>query len=137
MESLDSIYKQAGFAKVFPASLINQIRYNGHLYSVPVNIHRANILWYNPKVFKDNNLEPPKTLDDFFKVADALKAKNITPLAVGGKDGFEASHLFAPNVTRLAVRRRRFGARPALAPWPPGVRHTVRVPHRSRHDITT
>src|SRR5580765_6180663 len=50
VESLDAIYKQTGFAKVFPASLINQIKYNGHLYSVPVNIHRANILWYNPAV---------------------------------------------------------------------------------------
>ena len=50
---IDFIYKQYGFDKVMPASLINQISYNGQLYSVPVNIHRANILWYNPKVAED------------------------------------------------------------------------------------
>src|SRR5215211_4098222 len=45
--SIDFIYKQFKFDKVMPKSLIDQIKYNGHLYSVPVNIHRANILWYN------------------------------------------------------------------------------------------
>src|SRR5262249_19874146 len=58
------------------------------------NIHRSNMLWYNKKVFDQNGLTPPKTLDDFYKVAEALKAKNITPLAVGGKDKFETPHLF-------------------------------------------
>jgi glucose/mannose transport system substrate-binding protein len=33
-------------------------------------------------------------VDEFFTVAEALKAKGITPLAVGGKDKFEAAHLF-------------------------------------------
>src|SRR6266540_213206 len=52
VESIDFIYKKYGFGKKMPASLLNQIKFNGHLYSVPVNIHRANILWYNPGVLK-------------------------------------------------------------------------------------
>src|SRR5213592_11532 len=52
VEPIDFIYKKYGFGKVMPKSLLSQIRYNGHLYSVPVNIHRANVLWYNPKVLK-------------------------------------------------------------------------------------
>jgi glucose/mannose transport system substrate-binding protein len=94
LQPLTSFFKEQGFDKVMPKLLLDQLNIKGEIWTVPVNIHRANILWYNPKVFKDNGLEPPKTLDDFFKVADALKAKNITPLAVGGADGFEASHLF-------------------------------------------
>src|SRR5437773_11227244 len=42
VEPIDFIYKKYGFGKVMPKSLLSQIRYNGHLYSVPVNIHRAN-----------------------------------------------------------------------------------------------
>ena len=49
VEPIDFIYKQYGFDKIMPKGLINQITYNGHLYSVPVNIHRANMLWYNPR----------------------------------------------------------------------------------------
>jgi glucose/mannose transport system substrate-binding protein len=94
LQPLTSFFKELGFDKVMPKLLLDQLSINGEIYTVPVNIHRANVLWYNPKIFTDNNLTPPKTMDDFFKVADALKAKNITALAVGGKDGFESSHLF-------------------------------------------
>ena len=48
VEPIDFIYKQFGFNKIMPKQLISQITYQGHLYSVPVNIHRANVLWYNP-----------------------------------------------------------------------------------------
>jgi glucose/mannose transport system substrate-binding protein len=94
LQPLTQFFTDQGLDKVMPKLLIDQLNIKGQIYTVPVNIHRSNILWYNPKVFKDNGLEPPKTLDDFFKVAEALKGKSITALAVGGKDKFEASHLF-------------------------------------------
>ncbi len=94
LEPLTQFFKEQGFDQVMPKLLLDQLQINGEIYTVPVNIHRSNMLWYNPKVFQENNLQPPKTMDEFFTVAEALKAKNITPLAVGGKDGFEASHLF-------------------------------------------
>ena len=68
----------------FPAGVIQIISgKDGKPYTVPVNIHRANVLWYNKKVFSDNGLQPPTSWDEFKTVADALKAKNITPLALG------------------------------------------------------
>ena len=33
-----------------PANLIPLISQDGNIYSVPVNIHRANVLWYNPDI---------------------------------------------------------------------------------------
>jgi glucose/mannose transport system substrate-binding protein len=94
MEPLSDFFKEQGFDKVMPALLLEQITYQGEIWSVPVNIHRSNVLWYNKKVFADNNLTPPKTFDEFFAVAEALKAAGVTPLAVGGKDKFETPHLF-------------------------------------------
>ena len=94
MQPLTAFFKEQGYDKVMPKLLLDQITYKNEIWSVPVNIHRSNVLWYNKKVFAANNLQPPKTLDDFFKVADALKAKGVTPLAVGGKDKFENGHLF-------------------------------------------
>jgi glucose/mannose transport system substrate-binding protein len=94
MEPLTQFFKDQGFDKVMPKLLLDQITYKGEIWSVPVNVHRSNVLWFNKKLFDDNKLSPPKTLDDFFKVADALKAKGVTPLAVGGKDKFETPHLF-------------------------------------------
>ncbi len=94
MEPITDLFKQEGWDKVMPKTLLDQITYKGEIYSVPVNVHRSNMLWYNIEIFKKNNLQPPKTIDDFFKVAEKLKAKGITPLSVGGKDKFEVPHLF-------------------------------------------
>lgn len=94
MEPLTQFFKDEGLDKVMPKLLLDQITYNGEIYSVPVNIHRSNMLWYNKKVFDEAGLQPPKTIDEFYTVAEALKAKGITPLAVGGKDKFETPHLF-------------------------------------------
>jgi glucose/mannose transport system substrate-binding protein len=94
METLDDLYEKEGWNDKFPKDLIDLVSKDGHIYSVPVNIHRGNVLWYNKKIFAENNLEAPKTFDDFFKVADALKAKGITPLALGDKEPWTATHLF-------------------------------------------
>jgi glucose/mannose transport system substrate-binding protein len=84
VEPIDSIYKQYGFDKVMPKSLINQIKYNGHLYSVPVNIHRANILWYNPKVLKDAGIaKAPTTWTEFIAALEKAKSASVIPLTLG------------------------------------------------------
>jgi glucose/mannose transport system substrate-binding protein len=94
MEPLNDLYEQEGWMDKFPKSLIEMVSKDGKIYSVPVNIHRGNVLWYNKKVFEENGLEPPKTFEEFFKVADQLKAKGITPLALGDKEPWTATHLF-------------------------------------------
>jgi glucose/mannose transport system substrate-binding protein len=93
MEPLDTLFTQQGWASVFPKGVLDIVSYQGKPYSVPVNIHRANVLWYNKSVFTANNLQVPKTLDDFFTAADALKAKGITPLALGDVDSFASIQL--------------------------------------------
>jgi len=94
MEPLDDIYASEGFDKAFPKGVLDIVSANGHFWSVPVNIHRANVLWYNKKVFDANGLKPPASFDDFFKVADALKAAGITPLALGDTGIWASVHLF-------------------------------------------
>jgi glucose/mannose transport system substrate-binding protein len=94
MEPLADLYKSEGWTSVYPKDLVNIVSYKGAAYSVPVNVHRGNVLWYNKKVFDENNLRAPATWDEFFKVADTLKAKGIAPLALGDKNKWEAAHLF-------------------------------------------
>ena len=94
MAPLTSLFKSQGWNKVMPRGLLAILSYKGDIWSVPVNIHRANILWYNRKIFADAHLVPPPTFDAFFKVADALKAKGVVPLVLGDKEGWEAGHAF-------------------------------------------
>lgn len=91
VEPLDAIYAKFGFTKVMPKLLISQIKYKGHLYSVPVNIHRANVLWYNPKTLKANGISVPKTWSQFIVALKKADAAGLTPLAMG--EQWTAKHL--------------------------------------------
>ena len=94
LESIDSLYKSAGFGKFFPKSLVSQIRYRGKLYSVPVNIHRANVLWYNPKVLRDAGINKGqlKTWPQFVAALQKAKDAGVIPLAVA--EQWTNKHLF-------------------------------------------
>lgn len=93
MEPVTFILKDAGFMDKYPADVIDIISYNGEVYSIPVNIHRSNVMWYSPKLFAQFNLTPPKTIEDFFKVAEVFKANGIPALALGDNEIWAATHL--------------------------------------------
>ncbi len=92
MEALTDLFKSEGWTEKMPKGLIDLLSYKGDIWSVPVNIHRANVLWYIPDNLKKWGVEVPKTLDDLWKVCDTLKGKGIATLAQGG--GFTTSHLW-------------------------------------------
>jgi glucose/mannose transport system substrate-binding protein len=92
IEPIDFIYKKYGFDKVMPKSLISQIRYNGKLWSVPVNIHRANVLWYNPKTLKANGITVPKTWAQFVAALKKADDAGLIPLSMG--EQWTADHLW-------------------------------------------
>lgn len=94
MEPLDDLYQQEGWETVFPPGVLEIVSYDGHYWSVPVNIHRANVLWYNKKVFEANGWKPPETFEEFFALAEEMKAKGITPLALGDVGIWASTHLF-------------------------------------------
>jgi glucose/mannose transport system substrate-binding protein len=91
---LNSLFESEGWNDKFPKELIDLVSKDGKAYSVPVNIHRGNVIFYNKKIFDDNGLKAPTSFDEFFTVADALKAKGITPLALGDKEPWTATMLF-------------------------------------------
>ena len=69
----------------FPAGVVKIVSgTDGKIYSVPLDIHRANVLWYNKTIFSANGIAAaPATWAEFKTDADILKAKGITPIAVG------------------------------------------------------
>lgn len=84
VEDLDFLYEEEGWRDVFPEQLLDLITLDGKLYSVPVNIHRSNILWYNPAVLEEVGIAaPPTTWDEFLTQAATLEAAGKIPLTVG------------------------------------------------------
>jgi len=83
MEPLDWLYEEEGWNKVFPKDVIAIASYKGKPYSVPVNIHRSNVLWYRPSRLAEVGVtDPPKTWDEFFVIGEKLKAAGIPTIAI-------------------------------------------------------
>ncbi|MEZ0074855.1 ABC transporter substrate-binding protein [Planotetraspora sp. GP83] len=86
LESLNFLYDELKLKDVLPQQLIDQISVQGQVYSVPVNIHRSNVLWFNPSVLKTAGIAAaPKTVDEF--IADLAKVKKAgkIPLSIGSQ----------------------------------------------------
>jgi glucose/mannose transport system substrate-binding protein len=94
MEPVTFIFEENGWLDSYPPGVIDILSYDGEIWSVPVNIHRSNVLWYNKAVFEENGLTPPATFDEFFAAADTLQAAGVTPLALGDNGIWAATHLF-------------------------------------------
>lgn len=75
-----------GGEKVFPKSLLDRLSVDGKIYSVPSNVHRANVVWANTTVLKNAGItETPKDIKAWIADMDQVKAKGIaTPLTIGG-----------------------------------------------------
>ncbi len=82
MEDLTPLYKEQGWMDIFPEDLVKLLGTDKGIWSVPVNIHRSNILWYVPENLKKWGIEPPKTWDDFMKIAPKLQEQGVVPLAL-------------------------------------------------------
>lgn len=84
VEDLTYLYEKEGWKQKMPPGLLQAITIDGKLYSVPVNIHRSNLLWFNPKTLAAAGISaPPKNWSEFLTQADTLKAKGKIPLAIG------------------------------------------------------
>jgi glucose/mannose transport system substrate-binding protein len=84
LQDLSQEYSDWGLTHAFPAGLLANLTVGGKIYSVPANIHRANVLWGNKTVLASAGItQNATTLDGFFADLDKLKAKGVTPLALG------------------------------------------------------
>ena len=93
MEPITFIFENNGWLDRFPRGLLDIISHKGEIYSVPVNIHRSNVLWYNTRIFARAHMRPPRTLDELMSACEMLSRRGVTPLALGDNGIWAAVHL--------------------------------------------
>ena len=92
MEDLTPLFKEQGWMDAFPKGLIKLIGTDKGIWSVPVTIHRSNVLWYVPANLKKWGVKAPADWNEFLAIAPTLKAKGIVPLALA--QNWTANHLW-------------------------------------------
>jgi len=128
LRPLDDLYTIFGWDKVFPADLLDLMRYEGHYWGVPVNIHRSNVLWYNKEIFAQYGLTPPTNWDEFFAICEKLKNTGIVPIIIGNAGGWEVAHLFEDILASVLSPDEYRGLWTGETPWThPGVTKALEI----------
>jgi glucose/mannose transport system substrate-binding protein len=84
IQDVSSLYDEEGWTDVFPQDVIDLLTVDDQIYSVPANIHRANVVWANPTVLEDAGItETPTSIEAWIEDMETLKGNGIeAPLAV-------------------------------------------------------
>jgi len=92
MEDLTFLFEEEGWMDKFPQGLLDLLSYEGGIWSVPVNIHRSNVMWFVPANLEQWGIEPPATWDDFLAMCPAIEEQGVVPLVVG--ENWTVNHLW-------------------------------------------
>lgn len=94
LDPLDDLFAEGGLKEDVVPELLEDVTVAGHLMAIPVNIHRENSLLYNISLFKEHDVTPPQTLEQFLDVCAKLKADGVTPLAISTSQSWIISKVF-------------------------------------------
>ncbi|MEV6299046.1 ABC transporter substrate-binding protein [Actinoplanes sp. NPDC051861] len=85
VQDLTADYAGWGLRQALPPGLVEDLTVNGKIYSVPADIHRANVVWSNPELLAGAGItRPPATLGALMADLAALKRSGVEePLALG------------------------------------------------------
>lgn len=78
---LDDVAAAADWKQQLYPAIWSLIQYRGHVVAAPLGIHRVNTLFYNRRLFDKLGIAPPKTWNEFERVAEKLKHAGVIPLA--------------------------------------------------------
>lgn len=84
IQDISSLYDEEGWRDVFPEGVLEALTVDGKIYSVPANIHRANVVWANPTVLEEAGItEVPADLDAWIADMEKLRKSGVkAPLGV-------------------------------------------------------
>ncbi len=92
MEDLTWLFEEEGWFDVFPDDLFPLLSTEEGLWSVPVNIHRSNVLYYIPENLEKWGVAVPATWEEFLEIAPKLEDLGVVPLSLG--ENWTATHLW-------------------------------------------
>ncbi len=95
MEALTDYLKAWGVYDKFPQDIMDICSYEGEVYSIPVNVHRGNVVFYNMEIAKEIGMDKaPKTWNEFFHWMDKAEEAGYIGISLGDKNKWTATHLF-------------------------------------------
>jgi len=98
----DFIAQEPGLKGNFLPSVFNSAVVDGKPYGIPMRGTQPVLLFHNKKVLADAGITAPQTWDELVAACKTLKAKGITPIALGGADRWPTLMWFEYLYDRIA-----------------------------------
>ncbi|WP_030689354.1 ABC transporter substrate-binding protein [Streptomyces globisporus] len=98
----DFIAKNPKLKSDFLPSVFNTAVVDGKPYGIPMRGTQPVLLFSNKKVLADAGVAAPRTWDELLAAVKALKAKGVTPIALGGGDKWPTQMWFQYVYDRVA-----------------------------------
>jgi glucose/mannose transport system substrate-binding protein len=92
---LDELWTSEGLEQAVPKTLRAMHRFDGHYYSIPLDVQRTNLIWYNRTVLQKHGIDPATLVswERFFDAAEKLRAAGVrTPIQLAA--GWTVAQVF-------------------------------------------
>jgi len=86
------LFKDSNYGQNFLEGSLDLFKYDGKIYGIPVS-GVAEGIFYNEEIFKELNLNVPKTWDEFMNVVKVTKEAGYIPMTLGNKDRWNSTLL--------------------------------------------
>lgn len=92
---LTELWTQGNWASQMPKDVAEAQQVDGKYYTVPIGVHRGNVLWTNPAVLSKANvtIDAAGGVDALISGLRQVQASGTTPVCLGDKDIFASAEL--------------------------------------------
>lgn len=81
LEPIDDVWEAIDGDRIFPSGLQAMVKFDGHAWAIPLQMHVISNIYYNKQIFDQYDLQPPETWDEYKQLSQFLREKGIQPMA--------------------------------------------------------
>jgi glucose/mannose transport system substrate-binding protein len=96
LEPVNDIWQKTNFEGRINPVWVKTLKFNGNVYSVPINAHRTNWLWYNIAPLSNAGVKAPESYEELLDACKKIKAANpdVWPLSLGTREKVWSTYLY-------------------------------------------
>jgi glucose/mannose transport system substrate-binding protein len=94
LDPINNLWDQHNWKSVFPQHVQQLNMYKGNYYSVPIDVHRGNMIWYSKELFNKTGMSEPTSPAELFSTMAKFKQAGFTAVALGDRYQWPSAMLF-------------------------------------------
>ncbi|MBZ4646873.1 MAG: raffinose/stachyose/melibiose transport system substrate-binding protein [Petroclostridium sp.] len=98
---LTPMMEKDNYKDYFLDAAIDMVTFDGKIWGVPVENSAIAVIFYNKKIFQENDISPPKTYNELLETVKKLRSKGIIPFALANRTKWPGSMYYMYLVDRI------------------------------------